>query len=76
MARGYPEETEMELYLPWEWEEHSLQELIEAAQEKWFGVDFEDVKVSVERVKVTGCNCCYDESDYLNFILLKKKKIN
>lgn len=79
MANCWPEDTDNEMYLPWECDEYSLQDLIEQAQEKWFGIDFKDLYVSSTRIQTSGCGCgqwgCHPAwNDYTSFIVLTRKK--
>lgn len=74
MANRWPEDTENKVYLSWEYAECSLQDLIEEAHRKWFGIDFKDLSVSSTRVQTSGCGCCPAEwDDYTSFIVLEKK---
>jgi hypothetical protein len=74
MANCWPEDTDNEMYLPWECGEYSLQDLIEQAQGKWFGIDFKDLYVSSTRIQTSGCGCHPAWDDYTSFIVLTRKK--
>jgi|LakMenEpi03Aug12_release.lakeMendotaPanAssembly.Ray.scaffolds.fasta_scaffold3778268_1 hypothetical protein len=75
MANRYPQDTENRIYLPCSWEGNSLQDLIEEAQRKWFGVDFKkEVIVSCENIQTSGCGCHPESGDYTNYITLERRK--
>lgn len=71
MANCWPEDTDNEMYLPWECGEYSLQDLIEQAQGKWFGIDFKDLYVSSTRIQTSGCGCHLESSDFEQFLCIK-----
>jgi len=73
MSGRFPVGTETKIYLPWEYEENTLQKLMEEAQRKWFGVDFKDVVISCKNIQTSGCSCHPDSGDYTNYITLELK---
>lgn len=36
-------------------------------------VDTDDFIIEAENVKVTGCACCYDSSDYVLYLVIKRR---
>lgn len=74
MADRYPRDTDKKIYLPWAWDENSLQDLIQEAQRKWFGVDFNDVKISCEQIQTSGCGCHAEWGDFTTYITLELKE--
>ena len=53
--------------------EYSLAEILERARERW-GEDLtvDAININHERVKERGCNCCYDSSDYEDYLVITK----
>lgn len=72
-SNQWPEDTDNEMYLSWEYTESTLEDLIERAQEKWPGISFSDLSVSVTHLKTDGCACCFNRNDYTAFIIVSKK---
>ena len=71
----WPEDTDNEMYLSWEYTEYTLEDLIERVQEKWPCITFTDLSLFATHLKTEGCDCCFDRSDYRTFILVTKNVV-
>lgn len=69
----WPDDSETEIYIPSSLG-HSMQELLEKAQEKWPGATLEEICISAEKIH-THCIYYdrYDPMDYTDFIILEYK---
>lgn len=68
----WPDDTDTELYIHAEGQ--TLQDLLDAAQEKWPGTKLEDISIAAEHIH-TDClgYDSYDPIDWTNFFLLTRK---
>jgi hypothetical protein len=66
----FPENTATKLYIADD-ENPTMGEVLDRAREH-FGVTsaLNDLNFSCENVKVTGCSCCYDPSDYMLYLVI------
>jgi len=69
----FPMSTPDKLYLS-EYEVHTLGDLLEQAREH-FGVTsaMETLSFSIENIKITGCSCHYDASDYALYTVIERR---
>lgn len=70
-----PVSNERTLYVPVDYADYSLRELIEKASD-YFGMTTEevldDIYISTERVQERGCSCCYDPSDWAMYVVMNR----
>ncbi|WKV20530.1 hypothetical protein 16Q_137 [Pseudomonas phage 16Q] len=69
MARCEPTNTKDYLYLAvGNYGTINLTDLLERAVEHFGPCELSDLSVSPEWTKVDGCSCCYDSTDYENYL--------
>lgn len=65
MARTEPVSNEKTLYISAGYGTLSMASILEQAEEH-FGkkLELENINIEASNIKVDGCSCCYDSSDY------------
>lgn len=54
-----------EIRLDAEYSDNFLGDIIQRVKESWGeDIDLDRVRIKYENVKMRGCNCCYDPTDY------------
>lgn len=70
-----PVSNELTLYVPGDYSDYTLRELVEKAADH-FGMTTEEVldgvDVSAERIQERGCSCCYDPSDWAMYVVMNR----
>lgn len=69
MSRQAPESNRQYLYIAvGDFNTINLVDLIEQARDHFGPCEAADLAISPEWTQVEGCSCCYDSSDYVNYI--------
>ncbi len=70
---NYPQSDANTFYMSVEYSQQSVIDIIERAQEHFCGnITPENLLISAENIKITGCGCCYDPSDYQMYLVVTK----
>ena len=72
----YPENTDDTIYIRVGTDRINLGDLIARVEEKWGDyVDLDSIEIEVISFREhPGCSCCYDPSDYANYLEITKVK--